>query len=49
VLTPAEFEQFVETIESLKMPTGYSSSLGKHIRDKKFGSMKSHNYHMLMQ
>jgi hypothetical protein len=49
VLIPAEFEQFVETIESLKMPTGYSSSLGKHIRGKKFGSLKSHDYHVLMQ
>jgi hypothetical protein len=49
VLTAEEFEVFVQTIESLKMPSGYSSSLGKHIRGRKFGSLKSHNYHVLMQ
>jgi hypothetical protein len=49
VLTPEEFEVFAQTIESLKMPTGYSSTLGKHIQGKKFGSLKSHDYHVLMQ
>jgi hypothetical protein len=49
VLTPAEFELFAQTIQSLKMPTAYSSSLGKHIRGKKFGSLKSYDYHVLMQ
>jgi hypothetical protein len=49
VLTPAEFEVFVQTIESLKMPTGYASTLGKHIWGKKFGSLKSYDYHVLMQ
>jgi hypothetical protein len=49
VLTPAEFEEFVQTIESLKMPTGYASTLGKHIHGKKFGSLKSHDNHVLMQ
>ena len=49
VLTPEEFKLFVHTIESLKMPTGYSSSLGKHIQERKFRNLKSHDYHMLMQ
>jgi hypothetical protein len=49
VLTPEEFELFVKTIETLKMPSGYSSTLGKHIRGKQFGSLKSHDYHILMQ
>jgi hypothetical protein len=49
VLTLEEFEVFAHTIESLKMPTRYSSSLGKHIRGRKFGSLKSHDYHVLMQ
>jgi hypothetical protein len=40
VLTAEEFEVFAQTIESLKMPTRYSSTLGKHIRGKKFGSLK---------
>jgi hypothetical protein len=49
VLTAEEFEVFAQTIESLKMPTGYSSTLGKHIQGKKIGSLKSHDYHVLMQ
>jgi hypothetical protein len=40
---------FAHTIESLKMLTGYSSTLGKHIWGRKFGSLKSHDYHVLMQ
>jgi hypothetical protein len=49
VLTDEEFKLFANTIESLKTPTGHSSSLGKHIRSKKFGALKSHDYHVLMQ
>jgi hypothetical protein len=48
-LTAEEFEVFANTIESLKMPMGYSSSLGKYIRGRKLWSLKSHNYHVLMQ
>jgi hypothetical protein len=49
VLSVAEFEVFAQTLELVKMPTGYSSNLGKHIRGKKFGALKSHDYHVLMQ
>jgi hypothetical protein len=49
VLSAAEFEVFAQTLESVKMPTGYSSNLGKHIRGKKFGALKLHDYHVLMQ
>jgi hypothetical protein len=49
VLTDAEFQVFLRCIESLKTPTGYSSDLGKHLRKKNFGVMKSHDYHVLMQ
>jgi hypothetical protein len=34
---------------AIKLPTNYGSSLVKHVVDKKLGSMKSHDYHMLMQ
>ena len=40
---------FVKCIEYLKTPTGYSSDLGKHLRKKNFGGLKSHDYHVLMQ
>ena len=31
------------------MPTDYCSELGSHIRNKKFGALKSHDYHILIQ
>jgi hypothetical protein len=49
VLTDEEFRIFANTIESLKTLTGHSSNLRKHIHSKKFGGLKSHNYHILMQ
>jgi hypothetical protein len=49
VLSEAEFLQFCDCIESLKTPTGHSSAFGKHIRKKKLGGLKSHDYHVLMQ
>ena len=49
VLTEEEFQKFVKCIEDLKTPSGFSSDLGKCIRKKNFGGMKSHDYHVLMQ
>jgi hypothetical protein len=49
VLTDKEFEVFANTLESLKTPSRYSSELGKHIKKRNFGTLKSHNYHVLMQ
>jgi hypothetical protein len=49
VLNDDEFKVFVNTIENLKTPSGHSSNLGKHIRSKKFGGLKSHDYHVFMQ
>jgi hypothetical protein len=49
VLSNCEFEVFARTIESVKMPSGYASNLGKYICSKKYGTLKSHDYHMLIQ
>jgi hypothetical protein len=49
VLSDAEFDKFVKCIESLKTPSGYSADLGKCLRKKNFGGLKSHDYHTLMQ
>jgi hypothetical protein len=48
VLTDEEFKVFANTIETLKTPIRHLSNLGKHIRSKKFGGLKSHDYHVLM-
>jgi hypothetical protein len=49
VLTPSEFDTFVTTIENLWTPLGHVSMMGKYIKKKFFGNLKSHDYHVLMQ
>ena len=49
VLTNEEFDAFATIIESLKPPTGLVSNMAQYIRKKKFGGLKSHDYHVLMQ
>jgi hypothetical protein len=49
VLNDDEFKVFVNIIENLKTPSGHSSNLGKYICSKKFGGLKSHDYHVFMQ
>ena len=49
VLTAEEFDTFCTRLEKLKVPSGYCSEIGQHIRQKKFGALKSHDYHILMQ
>jgi len=48
VLTTTEFDYFATTIDNMKTPSGHVSTMGKHIRKKKFGALKSHDYHVLM-
>jgi len=43
------FATFANRIESLKTPSNYILELGKHVQNKKFGALKSYNYHILMQ
>ena len=49
VLSPSEFDIFCQRLENLKVPSGYCSEIGSHIRHKKFGALKSHDYHIIMQ
>ena len=42
------FKVFVNTIENLKTPSRHSSNMEKHICSKKFGGLKSHDYHVFM-
>ena len=49
VLTNEEFDTFANTMESLKPPLGLVSNMAQYIRKKKFGGLKSHDYHVLMQ
>jgi hypothetical protein len=49
VLTTEEFEVFASIIENLKTPSGHVSNMAQYIRSRKFGGLKSHDYHVLMQ
>jgi hypothetical protein len=44
-----ELRTFMNKLVVLKLPLNYGGALGKHIMDKKFESMKSHDWHIMMQ
>lgn len=49
VLSDAEKKSFVDSVSAIRTPTGYGSSLGKHLLKAKFLGLKSHDYHCLVQ
>jgi hypothetical protein len=49
ILTTSEFDFFATTIKNLKTPLGHVLAMGKHIKKKNFGALKSYDYHVLMQ
>ncbi len=49
MLKPKEVKTFMCRLASLKVPTNYCGDLGKHIMEEKLSSMKSHDWHVLMQ
>lgn len=49
VFTLDKLNIFLARMGSLKLPIDYGTSSVKHVVDKKLNSMKSHDYHMLMQ
>ena len=40
VLTPQEFNIFCTRLENIKVPEGYCSEIGAHIRNRKFEAQK---------
>jgi hypothetical protein len=48
VLIANGLNAFLSQVWSMKLPTHYRA-LAKHVADEKLSSMKSHDYHMLMQ
>jgi len=49
VLKLDELKIFMGRLQFVKVPTNYCGAIGKHIMDKKLGSMKSLDWHVLMQ
>jgi hypothetical protein len=48
LLTPSEFDTFATTIENLQTSSRHVLVMGKYIKKKNFGSLKLHDYHVLM-
>jgi hypothetical protein len=49
VLTNSERISFLNMVSSTRVPSRYNSLLVKHIGEKKMASLKSHDYHTLIQ
>jgi hypothetical protein len=49
VLSAHDKREFLETMKSIKIPTGYVSNLHQCISGGKMSGLKSHNYHVLIQ
>ena len=50
VLTSDEFDTFCSTLEKIKTPSKYvGANLADNVRKRKWGSLKSHDWHILMQ
>ena len=49
VFSDAEKKLFIEEVSAIRTPTGYGSTLGKHLKKAKFLGLKSHDYHCLVE
>ena len=49
VFTEAEKVRFLSLVCSTKVPSGFSSTLTKHIGEKRLQGLKSHDHHVLLQ
>ncbi len=49
MFTRDELNTFLSWMGSLKIFINYGASLTKHVANKKLGSIKTHDYHLLMQ
>ncbi|CAM6128101.1 unnamed protein product [Calypogeia fissa] len=49
VMSEDDWKIFVSRLGRLKFPSGYAADFKKHLKKKKLGSMKTHDFHVLMQ
>ena len=49
VFTESERNSFVSLVSSTKVPSGYSSTLTKHVGERRLQGLKSHDHHILLQ
>lgn len=49
VFSESEKSSFLLLVSSTKVPSGYSSTLTKHVGEKRLNVLKSHDHHILLQ
>lgn len=49
VFSKREKREFLATVSSTKVPSGFSSTLTKHIGEHRLNGLKSHDHHVLLQ
>ena len=49
VFSESEKNKFVSLVSSTKVPSGYSSTLTKHVGERRLQGLKSHDHHVLLQ
>ena len=49
VFTSEERQNFISLVSSTKVPSGYSSTLIKHVGELRLSGLKSHDHHILLQ
>ena len=49
VFTETEKSEFLRIVSSTRVPSGYSSTLIKHIGERRLSGLKSHDHHVLIQ
>jgi hypothetical protein len=48
IFTALENSDFLQRVASTKTPIGFSSTLSKHMGEKRLASTKSHDHHVLL-
>ena len=49
VFSESEKKTFLKTVSSTRVPSGYSSTLIKHVGERRLNGLKSHDHHVLLQ
>ena len=49
VFSESEKASFISLVTRTKVPSGYSSTLTKHVGEKRLAGLKSHDHHVLLQ
>ena len=49
VFSKSEKVEFLHLVTSMRVPSGYNSTLTKHVVEQRLNGLKSHDHHVLLQ